>query len=122
MKQVLESLLQSTFATLIEQGVVPEGTTPRIQIERTRDKSHGDFASNLAMMLAKPAKKNPRELAQLIVDNLPANTDIEKVEIAGPGFINFYMNAASQHAVIHQIIEKNKHLALARSAKVKKYK
>ena len=120
MKQVLESLLQSTFATLIEQGVVPEGTTPRIQIERTRDKSHGDFASNLAMMLAKPAKKNPRELAQLIVDNLPANTDIEKVEIAGPGFINFYMNAASQHAVIHQIIEKKQTFGLSKIGEGKK--
>jgi len=120
MKQVLESLLQSTFSSLIEQGIVPKGTTPRIQIERTRDKSHGDFASNLAMMLAKPAKKNPRELAQLIVDNLPTNSDIKKVEIAGPGFINFYMNAASQYAVINQIIEKKQTFGLSQVGEGKK--
>ena len=120
MKQVLESLLQHSLAALLDQGIVPEGTAPAIQIERTRDKTHGDFASNLAMMLAKPARKNPRELAQLLVDNLPENNDIAKVEIAGPGFINFYMNTASQYAVINQILEQKQQFGLSKIGAGKK--
>ena len=112
MKQVLESLLQHAFDALLDQNIIPADTTPRIQVERARDKLHGDFASNLAMMLAKPAKKNPRELAQLLIDNLPTNGHIDKVEIAGPGFINFYMNAATQYAVIDQIITQKQQFGL----------
>jgi arginyl-tRNA synthetase len=65
--------------------------TDKIHIEYTRDSQHGDFASNIAMTLAKLLKKNPRELAQQSIDNLPKEKIITKVEIAGPGFINFYL-------------------------------
>ena len=58
-------------------------------MQRPRDESHGDFASNIALMLAKPAGKNPRELAEKIISNLPENNLIDQTEIAGPGFINF---------------------------------
>lgn len=75
-----------------QQGLVPEETAPRIQVDRTKDKSHGDLATNLAMMLTKAAGKPPRELAQLIIDNLPASGHVAKVEIAGPGFINFFID------------------------------
>ncbi|MEC9319194.1 MAG: arginine--tRNA ligase, partial [Pseudomonadota bacterium] len=63
--------------------------TVKIQLDRPRDKSHGDFASNLALMLAKPAKMNPRQLAEKVIEAIPANTLIAKTDIAGPGFINF---------------------------------
>ena len=75
-----------------QQGLIPEETAPRIQVDRTKDKSHGDLATNLAMMLTKAAGKPPRELAQLIIDNLPASGHVAKVEIAGPGFINFFID------------------------------
>jgi arginyl-tRNA synthetase len=65
---------------------------PEFNVERTKDKSHGDFASNLALTLAKPAGCNPRKIAEQIVEFLPANGAIEKIEIAGPGFINFFLD------------------------------
>lgn len=88
MKQHIEVLFQAAVDKLKGQGVLSADAMPRIQLDRPRDKSHGDFACNLAMMLAKPAKKNPRELAQLLIDALPQNDVIARCEIAGPGFIN----------------------------------
>ncbi len=92
MKKHIQQLLQQTLSILIEQDILPSDASPRIVVDRTKDKSHGDLATNLAMMACKPAKKNPRELAQLIIDHLPSSELIEKVEIAGPGFINFFIN------------------------------
>jgi len=115
MKPVLESLLKNTCETLKTQGVIPKDLEPRIQIDRSRDKSHGDFATNLAMLLAKPAGRKPRELAQIIVDNLPDNPNITKVEIAGPGFVNFFINASSQYAVIGQILKESNQYGLSKA-------
>ena len=92
MKSHIQSLLEQTVAKLKQQGIIPEDTDPRIQVDRTKDKSHGDLATNLAMMLTKAAGKPPRELAQLLIDNLPASSHVAKVEIAGPGFINFFID------------------------------
>ena len=92
MKSHIQSLLEQTLDSFQQQGIVPADFVARIQVDRTKDKSHGDFATNLAMMLTKAAGKNPRELAQLIIDNLPASSHIAKVEIAGPGFINFFVD------------------------------
>ncbi|MBO1270611.1 MULTISPECIES: arginine--tRNA ligase [Shewanella] len=92
MKSHIQSLLEQTVAQLKQQGLIPEDTDPRIQVDRTKDKSHGDLATNLAMMLTKAAGKPPRELAQLLIDNLPASSHVAKVEIAGPGFINFFID------------------------------
>ncbi|MCL1146443.1 arginine--tRNA ligase [Shewanella marinintestina] len=92
MKSHTQSLLAESLNALKQQGVVPADFEARIQVDRTKDKSHGDFATNLAMMLTKAAGKNPRELAQLLIDNLPESAHVEKVEIAGPGFINFFID------------------------------
>ncbi len=92
MKEHITHLLEQTVAILKEQQVIPAEAQPRISVDRTRDKAHGDLATNLAMMMAKPAKKNPRELAQLIIDNLPASDLVNRTEIAGPGFINIFLN------------------------------
>jgi len=75
-------------------------------VERTRDASHGDFASNIAMRLAKPARRSPRDLAAAIVEQLPDTDQIDKVEIAGPGFINFSLSAAAFHAEVATILDK----------------
>ena len=85
MKQELTQLIQQALDTLIAEGHLPDSITPKIQIDRTRDKNHGDLASNVALTLAKPAAKNPRQLAELICKALPASNFIASTEVAGPG-------------------------------------
>ena len=92
MKDTIRQLIQQALTRLVSEGVLPEGLTPAIQVENTRDKTHGDFASNIAMMLAKPAGMKPRDLAEKIIAALPADEQVSKVEIAGPGFLNFFQN------------------------------
>lgn len=92
MKNQIQQLLEQTLSNLKADQIIPADLAPRIQIDTTKDKAHGDLATNLAMLLAKPAGKNPRELAQLIVDHLPESTLVAKTEIAGPGFINFFLD------------------------------
>lgn len=92
MKEHIQTLLEQAVATLQHAGTLPADLAPRIQVDRTKDKTHGDLATNLALLLAKPAKQNPRVLAQLIVDNLPASELVAKTELAGPGFINFFFD------------------------------
>lgn len=100
MKEQLESLLAAAVANLQQQGTLAADAQPRIQLDRPRDKSHGDFATNLALMLAKPAKMNPRALAEAIIAALPENSLVAKTDIAGPGFINFTI---SQQQLIDQL-------------------
>ena len=95
MKDSIRHLIQQALARLTAEGVLPEGLSPTIQVENTRDKTHGDFASNIAMMLAKPAGMKPRDLAQKLIDALPTDASVSKVEIAGPGFLNFFQNNAA---------------------------
>lgn len=92
MKDTIRQLIQQALTHLIAEGVLPEGLTPAIQVENARDKTHGDFASNIAMMLAKPAGLKPRDLAEKIIQALPVDPQVSKVEIAGPGFLNFFQN------------------------------
>ena len=92
MKDTIRQLIQQALTRLVTEGVLPEGLTPTIQVENARDKTHGDFASNIAMMLAKPAGMKPRDLAEKLIAALPADEQVSKVEIAGPGFLNFFQN------------------------------
>jgi len=104
MKQALITLLESTLSSLVEAGTL-SAMPEKINIERTRDKAHGDFASNIAMVLCKQAGMKPRDLATIIVDALPEGGIITKVEIAGPGFINFTLTSDAQHAVIGEVLQ-----------------
>ena len=79
-----------------------------LSFERPKNREHGDFATNIAMALAKPSGKNPREIAQLIKEKLEARADIAKVEVAGPGFLNISLNSASQGEVILEILSSGK--------------
>ncbi|HCC81479.1 MAG TPA: arginine--tRNA ligase [Methylophaga sp.] len=107
MKDQLKELIESALASLIAQQSLPaDVSSADVQLERTKDRSHGDFASNIAMVLAKPAKMNPRQIATLIVDALPQHEMIEKVEIAGPGFINFSLSASSRQQVVADVLKK----------------
>ena len=75
-----------------------------IILDRPKSAEHGDFSSNLAMMLAKPLRQNPRAIAEALIAALPKSEYIAKVEIAGAGFINFFLNAASQQTIITEIL------------------
>jgi arginyl-tRNA synthetase len=106
LKQQLEQLLLAALRAL-PAGTLPEPAEPTaISVERTRDPKHGDFATNVALRLAKPARRNPRELAQAIVAALPPNALVARTEVAGAGFINFFVTAdayAQELARIHEL-------------------
>ena len=104
MKDHLSELLTDALSKLRADGHLPADLEPAITIERTRDRSHGDFASNLAMVLAKAARSKPRDLAGLIVAALPDSSLVTRIEIAGPGFINFFLSKAAYQAVIGDIL------------------
>jgi arginyl-tRNA synthetase len=104
MKENLSRLIQQALDSLVEQGQLPADIQPRVQIDRTRDKSHGDLASNIALTLAKAAGVPPRELAQSICDALPGSELVSRTEIAGPGFINFFLSEDSNQAIIKRIL------------------
>lgn len=103
MKQTIEALIFKAVSTLQTNGDLTLDSLPNITIERSRDALHGDFASNVAMVLAKAARTNPRQLAEKIIAVLPADEAVIKVEIAGPGFINFFLNSATQYNVIKTV-------------------
>jgi arginyl-tRNA synthetase len=105
MKEELTGLIQQALDALVDSGEVPADTGAQVRIERTRDKSHGDLASNIALALAKKAGRNPRELAGLICAALPDSNIVERTEVAGPGFINFFLSDDSSQAVVRAILE-----------------
>ena len=105
MKAQLRELVLQAVQSLQNDATLPaELAVPGFVIERARSREHGDFASNIAMLLAKPARARPRELAERLVAALPANALVAKVEIAGPGFINFHLAPAAYHAELRQIL------------------
>jgi arginyl-tRNA synthetase len=105
MKQHISQLLRQAVESLQAEGLIPTDQPIHINLERTRDRSHGDFASNLAMVLCKLARSKPRELAEKLVANLPASERVTRVEIAGPGFINFFLSPAAYHENVTQILQ-----------------
>lgn len=100
LKQLITELILHAVQPLVE-----DTSSLNIVLERPKSADHGDFASNIAMQLAKPLKQNPRVIAQQIIDGLPANQVISKVEIAGAGFINFFVSAHSKQAIVHTILQ-----------------
>jgi arginyl-tRNA synthetase len=104
LKDQLKNLLSQALATFTQQHQL-DIDLPAIQIERTKDKNHGDFACNIAMMLAKPARMNPRQIASDIVEALPESEFVTQVEIAGPGFINFFLTAEASQQVVKDILQ-----------------
>ncbi len=103
MKEALQQLISQAIQSLIDNESLSV-EMPIIKIDRTRDKTHGDFAANIAMMLAKPARKNPRDIAVMIVEALPENDFVEHVDIAGPGFINFFVTDNSRLSVVNNVL------------------
>src|SRR5688572_1378575 len=105
MKQDIEQLLRAAVARLAGGLLPADVPLDNLGVERTRDAGNGDFATNVAMRLSKLARKPPRELAQAIVDALEKSPAVEKVEIAGAGFINFFLARDAQSSVVRRIHE-----------------
>ena len=104
----IPSDLRSHLSDLLHAAVqvVAPGATVPIVLERPKSSQHGDYASNLAMQLAKPMKRNPRDIAQALVAALPASPILQKAEIAGAGFVNLYLKPAAKQRVVHEALQK----------------
>ena len=98
-KSQLTSLLQQAL-----DSVAPGAAETPIHLERPRDPTHGDFATNLAKQLAKALKKNPREIAQQLLNELPVSVLVKKAEIAGAGFINFTLDATAKTDAVRAVL------------------
>jgi len=106
-KNELESLLRQALerlpADLLPQPVAATAASA-VSVERTRDAQHGDYASNIAMRLAKPAGLKPRDLAEAVIRALPASPLVARAEVAGAGFINFQLAGNAQHAPLRAVL------------------
>lgn len=107
-----ESIQDQLSATILEvlhsaksNGLLNCEIPAALTLERPKNRDHGDYATSIALALAKPSGKNPREVAQILIDGLTGNKDIESLEIAGPGFVNITLAKASQGAVVSAILQ-----------------
>ena len=105
MKEQIQSLIGEALSRLKAQQQLPAEFDPKILVTPSKDKAQGDFASNIALVGAKPAGKPPRELAGQILDALPEAEWLERVEIAGPGFINFFLRSGYNQSVVSRVLE-----------------
>ena len=106
MKTLIAQTLESALAKAPALRKAAAGLSMQATVERTRDPAHGDFASNIAMRLAKPAGRSPRDVAAEIVASIDPGESIDRIDIAGPGFINFSLSAAAFHAEIESVLDK----------------
>lgn len=104
MKERIAQLVEQALSSLKSSGVLPADFAPPVVVENARDKAHGDFACNIAMISAKAAGRPPRQVAEALIAALPADQAVTRVEIAGPGFINFFISDASSLAILETIL------------------
>jgi arginyl-tRNA synthetase len=115
MKEHINQLIETAVKQLQSQDVLPKDITFQIQLTHTKSAEHGDYSSNIAMVLAKPSGKNPRELAQLIIDTIEKDSAISKIELAGPGFINFFVNEATTLDLLRTIFQEKEQYGFDKS-------
>lgn len=109
MKEVVRGLVREALKQAAQAGkiTVPDIDSLKIEVSRSKDSRFGDYASNTALVLSGPTGLKPRELASLIVDGLPQEPEIlERAEIAGPGFINFFLSPSVWHGVLNDVHKK----------------
>jgi arginyl-tRNA synthetase len=102
--EILENEIKAAIVRAINSGLLTGAAPDAIKLERPKDRTHGDYATSIALQLAKPMGKNPREVAQIIVDELVGAPGISQLDIAGPGFINITLNRADQAALVETIL------------------
>lgn len=120
MKHILESLLKQSLVLLQQSGEIPADVEAEIQIDRAKDKNHGDYASNLALILAKPCKQPPRKIAESLIANIPASSLLEKIEIAGAGFINFFISSRAWAEIVPQVLKAGEKFGCSNAGKGEK--
>ncbi len=120
MKEQVEALFTETINILKSKELLPQEISVTIKIDNSRNKDHGDYACNLAMMLSKAAGQKPRELAEIIIQHVPPSDLIDKLEIAGPGFINIFLKTGSQFDVVTKILEQGKKFGQSKIGLTKK--
>lgn len=99
MKQIITDLILTAAKTIVD-----DTASLNVVLERPKSNDHGDFATNIAMQLAKPLRQNPRAIAESLIKALPASPYVAKVEIAGAGFINFFLNAQSKQSIVPEVL------------------
>jgi arginyl-tRNA synthetase len=104
-REHIARLVTSALETAVASGALSLPEIPSVEIERPRDPSHGDYATNVAMQLAKPARMAPRQIAEAVVAGIAGDPDIDAVEIAGPGFINIRLSAEALRTVVREARE-----------------
>src|SRR5277367_2320247 len=104
MKSLLKNAIQTVIDNWRAQGKLPRDLAVVVQIERTRDAKFGDFASNIAMLLAKPCRRKPLDIAQELVASLPPMVQVDEISVAAPGFINFKMAESGFQQVVRDVL------------------
>ena len=120
MQTKITKAVSTAISSLQATEKLPQDLKINIQVTRSKDKAHGDFACNIAMQLAKQAQMEPRQLAELLVSSLPDDGNITKVEIAGPGFLNFYVNENLHGEILDSILQQNESYGLSKKYSNKK--
>ncbi len=115
LKQALTELIQQAVAI-----IAPDQASATITLERPKQAQHGDYACNIAMQLAKALKRNPREVAMDLIGDLPPSPYLEKADIAGPGFINFFLTANAKQQVVKTILHTGDSFGRQRADKAEK--
>jgi arginyl-tRNA synthetase len=107
-REEIRRALAAAHAAAVADGLLPPGELPAYTLETPRDPAHGDFASNVAMVLARSCRRPPRAVAESLADRLPpdAVADLERVEVAGPGFLNFHLRPGWIARVVPEVLEK----------------
>ncbi len=105
MRAHITEMVHQALGYLKRDGELPSDLDPVLTVEHTRDPAHGDYACNIAMVLARPLKRKPRELAELIVRRLPESRRVARVEVAGPGFLNFHASPHHLRMVVREILD-----------------
>ncbi|MFY7697528.1 MAG: arginine--tRNA ligase [Legionella sp.] len=109
MKTIIEELIVQALNVLKQSAAIPTDEQVAFKVERTKDTQHGDYASNIAMLLAKSCQMKPRQLAELLVSAIELPTVIERIEIAGAGFINFFVRADQRSQIIAKVLADGQH-------------
>ena len=121
MKQIINDIIAQALLELEQSAQIPAELGANIQVTPSRDADQGDYASNIALTLAKPAGMAPRVLAELIVGHLPDIESIDRIEVAGPGFINFFLARSTSHSIIQKILEQGEDFGRSDLGQGRKY-
>jgi len=120
MQTQIATLISSAIDSLKSQGSIASELNANVQVTRTKDKTHGDFACNVALQLAKQAQMPPRELAKMLLASMPEDPIVSKVEIAGPGFLNFYIQENLHGEVLNTVLQQQAEYGLSNAYAGKK--